>query len=283
MLRPSNNDSPAFPFTPFRDRTASISRSAVVHSPSSPGALHVFQNSSATPLLLSPTVASPVRPPTTTRVVHYYQRWSVMEDTLLNDAVMETSGGVAPFRWKRISLDYFKGLRTDIQCRSRWTRAVDPKLKLGHWSDYEDNLIRTLRQDQGMHFRDITKQLPGRRVETIRDRYQQNLDPALCKDQWNNTEKEKLFQLVSRMGHKWIVIATHFPGRSEASCKNTWFNALQSQERRKKRRAFALQKQGAELLLVDHDWLNCDDERAAAEKKAKKTRAVMNSQALELP
>ena len=114
-------------------------------------------------------------------------------------------------------------------------RVVNPQLKVGAWNDIEDDLIRMLRRDQCMAFAEIAKQIPGRRVESIRDRYQQVLDPDLRKDQWTNAEKALLFELVNHQGHKWKAIVSHFPGRSEASCKNTWFNALQSQKRKHKR------------------------------------------------
>jgi hypothetical protein len=168
-----------------------------------------------------------------------YQRWSADEDKILSDAIMETSGGVPPYRWKRISLEYFMGLRTEAQCRYRWIRAIDPQLKMGNWTRPEDDLIRMLRHDQGMDFHDIARELPGRRVETIRDRYRQILDPSLRRsDPWSDDEKAKLFELVTMLGHNWKAIVGNFPGRSDASCKNTWYNAIQS----RKRKAMAFHK-----------------------------------------
>lgn len=166
---------------------------------------------------------------------HSYQRWSATEDMILNKAVMETSGGVSPIRWKRISLDYFMGLRTDAQCRYRWIRVVNPQLKVGAWNQEEDDLICRLRRGRIMTFVDIAKQMPGRRAESIRDRYQQVLDPNLRKDLWTDAEKAMLFALVNNLGHKWKAIVSHFPGRSEASCRNTWYNASQSQKRKQNR------------------------------------------------
>lgn len=169
---------------------------------------------------------------TTIQHPYLYQRWTVTEDNILHDAVMETSGGVPPIRWKRISLEYFMSLRTDAQCRYRWTRVVNPQLKVGAWSTHEDDLIRMLRRDQGMNFVDIATHMAGRRWESIRDRYQQVLDPNLRKGQWTDAEKAMLFALVSRLGHKWKAIVPHFPGRSEASCRSTWHNALLSRKRK---------------------------------------------------
>lgn len=162
-----------------------------------------------------------------------YERWSETEDKILNDAIMETSGGVPPFRWKRISIEYFMGLRTEAQCRYRWKRAIDPRLKMGRWTRKEDDLIRILRHDQGMDFHDIAHQLPGRRVESIRERYQHILDPSLRRDDpWSDEEKAKLFELVATFGHKWKAMVGNFLGRSDASCKNTWYNAVQSRKRK---------------------------------------------------
>ena len=171
-------------------------------------------------------------PPMETPSQYSYQRWSNTEDQILYDAVMESSGGVPPIRWKRISLDYFMSLRTDAQCRYRWKRVINPQLKVGAWSEHEDELIRMLRREQGMNFVDIATQIPGRRWESVRDRYQAVLDPDLRKDPWTDTEKALLFALVSSLGHKWKAIVPHFPGRSEASCRNTWHNALSSRKRK---------------------------------------------------
>lgn len=167
---------------------------------------------------------------------YLYQRWTATEDKILNHAVMETSGGVPPIRWKRISLEYFMGLRSVTQCRYRWMRVVNPQLKVGAWTKQEDDLIRMLRHDQGMHFIDIAKQIPGRRWECIRDRYEQVLDPDLRKGLWSDAEKAMLLALVSSLGNKWKDIVPHFPGRSAASCRSTWHNIMLSLKRKHDRR-----------------------------------------------
>jgi hypothetical protein len=165
-----------------------------------------------------------------------YLRWSELEDETLKMAILETTKAQPPFPWKKIVQTYFPdGTRTQNQCRSRWMRKLDPNLKGGQWTDAEDALLLTLRRDAKLGFRDIAAQLTGRRVDVIRERYQSFLDPLLRKDPWELAEKAALFEMVESVGPKWKSIAPQFPGRSEASCRNTWFNKVQSEKRSKRR------------------------------------------------
>jgi hypothetical protein len=129
-------------------------------------------------------------------------------------------------------------------------RKLDPNLKDGEWTEAEDALLLTLRRDEELDFGDIAPRLPGRRVESIRDRYQAILDPMLNKKPWKLTEKKALFKLVESVGPKWKAIAPQFPGRSEASCRNTWFNNVQSKQRFKRRQDN--QKKQEALLELHH-------------------------------
>lgn len=198
----------------------------------------VFRIASSPPMAAASQLLQPIAPAYSAPVkkpIARYHRWTKEEDELLVKAVKETTNGMPPFHWKKISSDYFHGIRSPQQCRSRWVRALNPSLKHSKWSQEEDSLLFQMRSKEGRTFSDIAIHFPGRRVEAIRERYQYHLDPSLRKDPWTQEEKEKLFRLVKSIGRQWTTIAMHFPGRSDASCKNTWFNAQQSKKRMERR------------------------------------------------
>eukprot|EP00547_Thalassionema_nitzschioides_P005518 CAMPEP_0194206452 /NCGR_PEP_ID=MMETSP0156-20130528/5486_1 /TAXON_ID=33649 /ORGANISM="Thalassionema nitzschioides, Strain L26-B" /LENGTH=261 /DNA_ID=CAMNT_0038932981 /DNA_START=382 /DNA_END=1167 /DNA_ORIENTATION=+ len=183
------------------------------------------------PLLQASNCSQPIKKP-----MARYHRWTKEEDELLSKAVEETTNSMPPFHWKKISNRYFHGIRSPQQCRSRWVRALNPTLTQAKWRQEEDELLLQMRLKEGRTFSEITTHFPGRRVEAVRERYQYHLDPSLRKDPWTKEEKKKLFRLVETRGRQWTHIAMSFPGRSDASCKNTWFNAQQSKRRMELRR-----------------------------------------------
>jgi hypothetical protein len=161
-----------------------------------------------------------------------YSRWTMEEDNRLRLAVM--ARGAQKPSWKQIATACFGGRRNEAQCRSRWTRVLNPSLKLDEWSKKEDAIILRLYKE-GKDFRFIAKQLKGRRVPMVRERYFGQLDPSLNKDKWCEKEKEALFALVETLGPKWRQIVGHFPGRSVASCRNMWYNSVNNSKRKEKR------------------------------------------------
>jgi Myb-like DNA-binding domain len=143
---------------------------------------------------------------------HTYQRWSEQEDSLLYNAVMDTSGGISPIRWKRISLEYFLGLRSESQCRYRWNRVIHPQLEL--CKDDATTTMMMLMKD-------------GDKRKVLRQK----------KIPWTKEDKMMLLQLVQQYGRLWNYIARYyFPGRFDGtSCQTMWYNLRQSEQRRRKR------------------------------------------------
>lgn len=158
-----------------------------------------------------------------------FQRWSPEEDDILKHAV-KVEGG-PPINWKRISSKYFSNMRSALQCKSRWTKALKPGILRGPWTPEEDACILRLKQE-GLKWSEIAEYLPGRIAEHVSDRYQNALDPELKKTPWTPEEDLILFEEQRRLGNKWIKVAQFIPGRSENSVKNRWHNLKVTRERR---------------------------------------------------
>ena len=77
---------------------------------------------------------------------------------------------------------------------------------------------------KGYMWKDIAEFLPGRRTDSIRDRYVNHLDPSLKKTPWTQEEDEILFKAQLSIGNKWSEIRKSLPGRSVNSIKNRFHN-----------------------------------------------------------
>lgn len=163
-----------------------------------------------------------------------FQRWSEEEDTILQRAIYIEGG--APHNWKKIAKKYFSNVRTALQCKSRWTKSLQPGVRKGAWSPGEDAIILQLREE-GLKWSSIAEHLEGRIGEHVRDRFVNTLDPSLKKGPWSPEEDEILFREQRRIGNKWTQISRVIPGRSENAVKNRWHNLKMTQRRKQRRNA----------------------------------------------
>ncbi|XP_038976184.1 transcription factor MYB3R-5-like [Phoenix dactylifera] len=104
--------------------------------------------------------------------------------------------------------------RTDLQCRSRWKRVLNPELIKGTWTKEEDDLIIQLVEKHGCKWSVIAKSLPGRIGKQCQDRWLNYLNPAINKDAWTREEEEVLVCAHQIYGSKWAEIAKYLPGRT---------------------------------------------------------------------
>lgn len=91
--------------------------------------------------------------------------WSTAEDQQVESWV-KLHG---PRRWSICALG-IPG-RSGKQCRERWSYALNPALKKGEWSADEDTLIFKLYGLKGAKWTEISKSLPGRSENCIKNRF----------------------------------------------------------------------------------------------------------------
>jgi hypothetical protein len=91
------------------------------------------------------------------------------------------------------------------------------------WTADEDAILTHLVNHNGpLDWTSIAKSLPRRTGKQCRERWLNQLCPALSKDPWTPQEDAVLNQRHRILGNSWAAIAVALPGRSPNAVKNRW-------------------------------------------------------------
>ena len=129
------------------------------------------------------------------------QKWTKEEDELLKEAVNR----FGEKNWKDIA-SLIPG-RNHVQCLQRWKKVLKPGLKKGHWSEEEDELLRTWKNQSG-NWAEVAEHIPGRTPKQCRERWCNHIDPTIRKGDWTKEEDALILNLQKQWGNRWSNIAS---------------------------------------------------------------------------
>lgn len=95
--------------------------------------------------------------------------WTIEEDKKL----LEWIRIEGPTKWSVCS-EYIQG-RSGKQCRERWFNTLNPNLKKGNWTPYEDYIICQQFKEYGSKWSKMSSFLPGRTENSIKNRFYSTL------------------------------------------------------------------------------------------------------------
>jgi len=106
------------------------------------------------------------------------------------------------------------------------------------WTNLEDETLTALVKDPNFEgqWSSIATQLNfvcgSRRCgKQARQRWNNVLNPEVAHDSWTEEEDRIMREVQKRIGNKWVDIARHLPGRSDAQVKNHWYSSQRRLER----------------------------------------------------
>lgn len=112
--------------------------------------------------------------------------WTSDEDMILLELIKSQGD---PIKWSKIADSMSE--RTGKQCRERYVNHLNPNLKNSDWSPPEDATIFHLFNSMGSQWAKMSKMIPGRTDNGIKNRYH-NLKRQLERD---DEQRKKSFQL----------------------------------------------------------------------------------------
>ena len=150
--------------------------------------------------------------------------WKPQENKNLQKGVEK----YGPRSWDRIAEEFVPG-HTGEQCRLRWTRTLNPKIKLGKWNEDEDEALQEGVMQYGEKAWALIAEecVKTRTGDQCRQRWGKTLKPSIKKGTWSEDEDEALREGVMQYGKSWTRIVKKFVHEHTAKqCKTRWEKTL---------------------------------------------------------
>ncbi|CAD8190788.1 unnamed protein product [Paramecium pentaurelia] len=105
-----------------------------------------------------------------------------------------------------------------------------------NWKLEEDNALLQNCQQLNFNWKRVSKNMNlmgfKRSGKSCKERFQNQLNPHINKDQWSQNEIDKLFELQIKHGNKWRIIAKELPNRTDGLIKNYFYSLVRKVLRR---------------------------------------------------
>lgn len=151
-------------------------------------------------------------------------RWTVEEKIMFNEAVQICGFG----NWSKIATA-MGGSRTPDQVRARAFRHTRPLM--GKWTKDEDDSLKEAvvkyqylieKYSNSYMWRAVSSHVKTRDFRQCRQRYLTLANGSNKRSPWTAEEIDLLENLCAKLGHKWLEISKHFPGRSCRTIAAKW-------------------------------------------------------------